>query len=149
MATILKKAISLLTGAGIDPSTDLSVSKNDLKKRPLKSLSERDLIRLESEIGAELFGPIPAGHDRSFFNLDEHTWIWFEQWKDANSGKTRSATTRYEVQDNGILKIQEGARYNFLEGQELANFMVAIRMYYERVMREVYNRDPASGEKLS
>ena len=148
MASVLKKAVQLLTGSGIDPSVDLSVSKRDLKKRPFKNLSERDLIRLESEIGAELFGPVPAGHERSFFNLDEQTWIWFEQRKDPNSGRMMSTTTRYEVQDNGILKIQEGARYNFLEGQELANFMVAIRMYYERVTREIYHRDPATGKKL-
>lgn len=149
MTSVLKKAVQLLTGSGIEPGSSLSVSKKELKKRPLKGLSERDLIRLESEIGSELFGPIPAGHERSFFNLDERTWIWYEQWKDKDSGKTMSATTRYEIQDNGILKIQEGARYNFLDGQELANFMVAIQMYYERVTREVYKRDPATGKKLA
>lgn len=149
MASLIKKAVQLLTGSGVDPAHRLSVSKSELKKRPLKSLTEKDLIRLESEIGAELFGPIPAGHDRSFFNLDERTWIWYEEWKDAQTGKKRSATTRYEVQDTNILKVQEGARYSFITGQELANFVVATQMYYERVMREVYNRDPETGKKLS
>lgn len=149
MSGILKKALQLLTGSEDGLGIDLSISKKDLANRPFKGLTERDLIRLESEIGSELFGPIPAGHERSFFNLDERTWVWYEQWKDASTGREKSATTRYEIQDKGILKIQEGSRYNFLEGQELANFIVAIQMYYERTMREVYNRDPVTGRKLS
>ena len=108
----------------------------------------RSLIRREAKIGGELFGPIPEGVRREFFCLDEHTWIWHEEWLDQNR-KLQSATTRYEVQDAGILKVQAGSRYNYLEGQELTNFMTAINVYYERVMRELYHRDPDTGEKLA
>ena len=66
MPTILSKAIGLLTGSEEKPSDWLKLPK----KRPLKSLTERDLINLEAEIGAELFGPIPKGHGRKFFNVD-------------------------------------------------------------------------------
>lgn len=141
---ILKKALKLLIGS----ETSLpKISKS--KKRPLKSLTERELIQLESNIGSELFGPIPAGNRREFFNLDPTTWIWHEEWTDANTGKKKNMTTRYEVHDNGILKVQEGSKYNFLDGVELKNLTVAAQMYHERVMREVYGRDPSTGQKLA
>lgn len=142
MSKVFQKALSLITGS--DDLADFSMPKN----RPFKGLTERELIQLESEIGAQLFGPIPADHRREFFNLDATTWIWHEEWIDADTGKRRSATTRYEIHDNGILKAQEGARYSFIEGQELRNLALAVQMYYERVMREVYHRDPHTGDKL-
>lgn len=145
MADVLKKALQLLTGSDPDALANFKVSK---KKRPLKALTERELIQLESEIGARLFGPIPKGHRREFFNLDANTWIWHEESLDA-TGKTQVSTTRYEVQEKGILKVQEGARYTFLDGEELRNLTLAVQMYYERVMREIYHRDPQTGQKLS
>lgn len=57
-------------------------------------------------------------------------------------------TIRYEVHENGILKVQEGARYNFIEGRELENFMAAIHLYYERVARELYNTEPHHSHPL-
>ncbi|PLS80977.1 hypothetical protein CYG49_03540 [Candidatus Saccharibacteria bacterium] len=137
MAEILKKALTLITGE--PPKT----------KRPLQSFTERDLIRLESEIGRELFGPVPAGHRREFFCLDEHTWIWHEEWIDTESGERKIMTTRYEVHPNGILKVQEGQPYRFIEGQELEYLATATRMYRERVMRELYKRDPQTGQLLT
>lgn len=143
MATVLKRALQLLIGT--DPSTrDLMYAK---KSRPLGKLTERELLQLESEIGAQLFGEIPKGRRRLFFNLDPKTWIWHEEWMDEH-GELQQATTRYEVHDQGILKVQQGARYEFLEGQELDNLILAAQMYYERVMREVYKRDPQTGQKL-
>ncbi len=142
MATIIQKALKLLVGD--DVSTDWLKMP---KKRPLKVLTERELLTLESEVGAKLFGAVPAGHRREFFCLDEHTWIWHEEWLDANK-KLATSTIRYEVSDHGVLKVQEGARYSYLEGEELQNFGIAIRMYYEQVAREIYKRDPATGQKL-
>jgi hypothetical protein len=74
--------------------------------------------------------------------------MWHEEWIDA-AGKRQQSTIRYEVDDKGILKVSEGARYDYLEGEELDNLTMAIQMYYERVMREIYNRDPQTGQKLS
>ena len=142
MATIIQKALKLLVGD--DVSTDWLKMP---KKRPLKVLTERELLTLESEVGAKLFVPVPAGHRREFFCLDEYTWIWHEEWLDA-SKKLATSTIRYEVSDHGVLKVQEGARYSYLEGEELQNFGIAIRMYYEQVAREVYQLDPATGQKL-
>ena len=146
MADLLKKAFELLVG---DDNTSLTMPALKLQKktRPLRKLSQRELIQLESEIGATLFGPIPKGHHRQFFNLDRTTWIWYEEWID-HLGKKKSTTTRYEIHDQGILKVQEGARYNFIEGQEFENFIMSTRMYYEKVARELYKRDPQTGQSL-
>lgn len=143
MAAVFKRALKLLIGT--DPSTrDLMYAK---KARPLGKLTERELLQLESEIGSQLFGEVPKGRRRSFFNLDPRTWIWHEEWLEG--GVLKQATTRYEVHEQGILKVQEGSRYEFLEGQELDNLTLAAQMYYERVMREIYKRDPQTKEKLS
>ncbi len=139
---ILKKVLSLITGE--PQAASLSMPKN----RPLKRFTERELLQLESEIGAKLFGDVPAGHRREFFCFDEKTWIWYEEWKDPKTGKLHNTTTRYEVHEKGILKVQEGARYSFIEGEELNNLVAATTMYYEQVMRGVYGFDPKTGLPL-
>lgn len=136
MSDLLKKTLSLLTGSPVE------------SKRSLKKLTERELIELEAEIGGKLFGPIPAGHRREFFCLDEHTWVWHEEWVDEH--KQRQVTsTRYEIHDNGILKAQDGKVYKFIEGTELRNLVLAIRLYYEAVARGIYKRDPVTGQPLT
>lgn len=143
MSSVFKKALSLIVG---DPSSArLTMPKN----RPLKKLTERELLQLESEIGAKLFGEIPAGHRREFFCLDAKTWIWYEEWTDSKTKKRHQLTTRYEVHASGILKVLEGARYSFIEGAELENLAMATKMYYEQVARGVYKVDPYTGQKLT
>ncbi len=142
MANVLQKARKLLVGD--DVNTDLwRIPKN----RPLKPLTERELLKLESEVGSKLFGPVSAGHRREFFCLDNRTWIWHEEWIGQDK-KLQTSTVRYEINDTGVLKVQEGARYSYLEGEELQNFGLSVRMYYEQVTRDVYKRDPATGKKL-
>lgn len=64
MNSLINKALKLLIGD--DVNFDLTrIPKN----RPLKPLTERELLKLESAIGAELFGPVPQGHRREFFVL--------------------------------------------------------------------------------
>lgn len=143
--SVLNKALGLLVGN--DQATPSNFGLLSKKKRPLQELTERELITLESEVGGQLFGPVQKGGRREFFNLDPKTWLWHEEWLDA-AGKKQQSTIRYEVDDKGILKVSEGARYDYLQGAELDNFTVAIQMYYERVMREIYKRDPQTGQKL-
>lgn len=133
--SLVQKALELITGK---PSS----------KRPLKTMTERQLIELESEIGRELFGPIPAGHRRDFFCLDDRTWVWHEEWKD-ETNKSQMSTVRYEVQPNGILKVQPGRVYKYIEGEELTNLTIAVRLYYERCMRQIYKLDPITGRSLT
>lgn len=157
MASMLKKALDLLIGTEPLSKEEREYARvlttpppqqrqpsvtQKVVKRPFRKLTERELIQLESDIGAQLFGGVPKGHRREFFNLDLSTWIWYDEWTDAATGERKTMTIRYEVHENGILKVQEGARYNFIEGQELDNFMAAIHLYYERVAREVYLAEP-------
>ena len=132
--SLIQKALQLITGASTS-------------KRPLKTMTERQLIELENELGRELFGPIPNGHRRDFFCLDEHTWVWHEERTDVDN-RPKVATTRYEVQPNGILKVQSGRVYKYIEGEELKNLTVAVRLYYERTMRDIYKLDPVTGQPL-
>jgi hypothetical protein len=144
MSNVFKKAFGLILG-----DTTISSTLRVPKDRPLNKLTERELIQLESEIGSKLFGDIPKGHRREFFCLDEKTWIWYEEWIDPDTNKRGNMTVRYEVHANGVLKVQEGARYSFIEGEELNNLLAAATMYYEQVARGVYKRDPYTGEKLA
>jgi len=145
MRPVLKKALTLLVGDDLSVKNLLRVPRKS-SQRPFHELTERELLTLESEIGAQIFGPVPEGMRREFFCLDEHTWIWHEEKLDKKSSE--SSTIRYEINEHGVLKVQDGARYNYLEGDELKNFAVAVRMYYEQVARRVYQRDPATGAKL-
>jgi hypothetical protein len=139
MAGFVKKTLHWIVGT--NPSTAGGIS---LRNRPTR----RELIQVESEIGGQLFGVIPKGHHRQFFNLDRNTWVWYEEWLD-EKGKVKSITTRYEIHENGILKVQEGKQYYYIEGKELTNLVTAIRMYYEKVSHDVYQRDPATGKLLT
>jgi len=114
-----------------------------------RQVTRRELINRESEIGRELFGPIPKGMRREFFNLDPTTWIWHEESINPKTKKKETRTVKYEVHKDHILKVEEGPRYTKMHGQELSNFTLATHMYYERTMREIYNRDPATGKKLA
>lgn len=98
---------------------------------------QRDLIRHEAKIGGQLFGPVPEGGRREFFCLDEHTWIWHEEWLDAK-GNNQTRTTRYEVRPNGILKAQDGKAYQPVSDQETLRIRDAVRVYRRRVMAEIY-----------
>lgn len=94
---------------------------------------ERELIRRESEIGGQLFGPVPAGHTRQFFCLDERTWIWHEQWLDQNKQR-QSMTTKYIVRPSaGIIRSQNGQAYQTLTRTELENFYRATQLYDKKI----------------
>ncbi len=142
--SVFKKITNLIVGDSSQVAAKGQVSKAASQPK----ITERDLLRQESKIGAALFGPIPKGHQREFFCLDESTWIWHEEWKD-EKGVERQSTIRYEVHPNGILKVSDGPRYQFIEGEELANFDKATELYYEQASVQIYNRDPRTGLKLA
>ena len=96
---------------------------------------EQSLIRREAAIGGKLFGPVPKGHKRSFFCLDEHTWIWHEEW--TVKGQRRAVTTRYDVRPTGVIKSQDGVSSNQLvTGEEARNLYQAVTLYQQRVSTE-------------
>jgi len=97
----------------------------------------RALIRREAKIGGEIFGEVPVGTRREFFCLDEHTWIWHEEWVD-ESGKRQIRTTRYDVRPSGILKAQDGQSYQRINKAEAVRLSEAVSRYNYRIRTELY-----------
>ena len=100
-------------------------------------LSVEDLINAESALGRTLFGPIPAGHQREFFESKKHVWIWHENWTD-QFGALQEMTIRYEVHPTGVYKKSKGGSYKKIEGAELTNFRKAAKMYLDLVKTKLY-----------
>lgn len=100
------------------------------------TVSTKELIRREAVVGGQIFGPIPAGVERQFFCIDQHSWTWHEVWKE--SGVTKSTTTHYEVRPGVILKSQQGRGYHRVGYEESTNLIKAIDQYNQLVPREVY-----------
>ncbi|MEO7624430.1 MAG: hypothetical protein ABIS48_02550 [Candidatus Saccharimonadales bacterium] len=92
---------------------------------------QRNLIRYEAKIGGELFGAIPAGHRRDFFCLDEHTWVWHEEW--VEQGLRKATTTRYDVRPTVVLKSQFGQPYQPVGEAEARNLYQATQIYRQRI----------------
>ena len=97
----------------------------------------RSLIRREAKIGGEIFGAVPKGVKREFFCLDEHTWIWHEEWIDSK-GIRRIKTTRYDVRPTGILKAQDGQQYQHVSLEEADRLVQASQVYEQRMRNELY-----------
>ena len=90
------------------------------------------LLHYEARLGGELFGPIPKGHRREFFCLDERTWVWHEEWLDEHSQR-HIMTTRYDVRPQGVFKSQGPHSYESLSADEARNLYQAVQLYHERV----------------
>ncbi|HUC88009.1 MAG TPA: hypothetical protein VMR95_02575 [Candidatus Binatia bacterium] len=97
----------------------------------------REIKHREAKIGGELFGPIGPAQRREFFWLDGQTWIWHEEWVDANK-QPKIITTRYDIRPSGVLKSQDGQGYRYIDRNEANNLYQAILQYKKRVTREVY-----------
>lgn len=108
------------------------------KRSIVRDEERRNLIRKEAAIGGQLFGPVPKGHARQFFCLDENTWVWHEEWIDMN-GQRQIRTTSYAIRPSGVIKMQNGS-YQAISPHEARNLRDAIRLYYVRVMRELYRQ---------
>ena len=97
----------------------------------------RNLIRREAKIGGQLFGPLPKGGRREFFCLDEHTWIWHEEWLD-EKGERQVKTTRYDVRPNGVIKVQDGQPSQYVTLEEARRLYQAVDLYNQRIYAEIY-----------
>lgn len=106
-------------------------------------LSTRDFIEMESKLGGQVFGPVPDGHRREFFCLDEHTWVWHESTIDTETGETSSLTTRYEIRGDRIIKMQDGQPYRYASLGEADNLLNAARSYYSLISSQIYNNQTA------
>lgn len=112
-------------------------SKNtDSSKR--RSEITNELIRRESEIGKQIFGPIPKGGRRDFFCLDKTTWVWNEQWLEGSVRKKKNTT--YSVREKDIVKSVNGGPYQSISLKEANNLRMASKLYIERVGKELYGQ---------
>ena len=111
-------------------------------------LTEKQLKTMESEIGSKIFGPLRPNERREFFNDNLKSWFFHQEIVN-QLGISQSVTLHYEVHPNGILRIssREDTNNEFIKGQELENFISATEIYYERVMRQLYNRDVSADKK--
>ncbi len=107
-------------------------SISSLLNKQNKTDYEQDLIRYEAKIGGQIFGKISNNRTRQFFCLDEHTWIWHEEWLD-EYGQKQSTTTRYVVRPREIIKSQNGAAYVKLSDSEKNNLAKAVKIYYRKI----------------
>lgn len=101
-------------------------------------LTYEDLINAESALGRTLFGPIPEGHQREFFESRKNVWIWHENWIN-RFGAMEEMTIRYEVRPNGVYKRANGGNYRKIEGSELDNFRLAAKSYLNLVKNKLYS----------
>jgi hypothetical protein len=108
------------------------------KKAARKAELYRNLIRHEAKIGGQLFGDVQPGGRREFFCLDEHTWVWHEEWMDGKTGQRKVRTTRYDVRPTGVIKSQNG-HYQSLSRDEAERLREAVKMYTRRVKAELYS----------
>jgi hypothetical protein len=96
----------------------------------------KSLLHWEAQIGGQLFGPVPDGVRREFFCLDQRTWVWHEEWTDAN-GRRQAMTTRYDVRPSGVVKSQGANDYRMMSKEEARNFYNAVQLYQQRILPEL------------
>ena len=101
-------------------------------------LSYDDLINAESAVGRTIFGPIPLGHQREFFESKKNVWIWHENWPN-QIGVMEGMTIRYEVRPDGVFKKVNNGMYTKIEGAELDNFRNAAKTYLNLVKNKLYS----------
>lgn len=113
--------------------------KNIVSERAKERRAEfyRNLIRHEAKIGGTLFGPVAPDSRREFFCLDEHTWIWHEEWNEGRQRQIR--TTRYSVRPSGILKTFDGQSYQAITPSEAYRLYQAAQAYQQKVNQQLYS----------
>ncbi len=111
---------------------------SDARREQRRAELRDKLIRHEAKIGGDLFGSVAPGGRREFFCLDEHTWVWYEEWIEKSTGLRKSQTTRYSVRPDGILKAQDG-QYRPVGREESLRFYEAITAYTTEIEKHIYH----------
>ena len=110
------------------------------RKKPVRYSNRIDyeqLLGFESKYGGEMFGPVPKGHNRSFFKDKENVWIWYENWINS-AGKTEEMIIRYEVRPSGVFRRVGGNKYEKLSDIELDGFRVTAKNYLALMKSKLY-----------
>ncbi len=107
------------------------------EKHYTNKLTYDDLVNAESAIGRTIFGPVPEGRRREFFEAKKNVWIWHESYLNA-AGVMEEMTIRYEVRPAGVYKKAGKSGYRKIEGDELNNFRKAAKSYLKLVKTKLY-----------
>ncbi|MBR2766547.1 hypothetical protein IKD67_00445 [Candidatus Saccharibacteria bacterium] len=126
-------AKKLLKGRGLRKTA----KKTAGSARANNGFTYEELINAESALGRTLFGPVPEGHQREFFESKPNVWIWHESFVN-QLGRMEEMTIRYEVRPTGVYKKPMGGTYERLQGDELDNFRRAARSYLALVKSKLY-----------
>lgn len=98
------------------------------------------LLQREGVLGGRIFGPLRNDQERSFFCLNENSWIWHESRFNRATRQTEKQAIHYEVQAQGITKLVQNGEAILLEGGEFKNFFDAVVVYLRIVERQIYHR---------
>lgn len=100
----------------------------------------RELITMESQLGAQIFGVIPAYDRREFYCFDDRMWIWHEERMNAQTGQHDIMTVSYNIGDIGILKTYGQNESHYLQNDELEHFTSATEEYASLVHERLYSQ---------
>ncbi len=101
-------------------------------------ISADELMNIESEWGGILFGPVPAGRQRNFFEYKKNVWIWYEGWVDKGGPAKDNLTIRYEVRPAGVFKRVNDQKYEKVTGAELDYFRMTLHQYLKLMKSKLY-----------
>jgi hypothetical protein len=90
------------------------------------------ILRQAGIMGGRLFGPIPSGHRREFFCLDETTWVWYEAWYDIDK-KMQTRTVHYRIRPETVIKSVNGAQYQSVSLNEAERLLYAAERYEQNL----------------
>ena len=109
-----------------------SKSWGNLPKLLPKKVTPESYLDAESDLGKQLFGPIPENTQREFFHsTSKNVWLWHEN----------GTTVRYEVRPHGVFKrIGSGSFKKLERGSELENFRLATHYYLSAVKSHLYKK---------
>ena len=135
---------------GFVGSVAKAILGRELSSYRLEPLTEDILKQEESVVGSSLFPISRKGEHITFFNDTTESWFFNQTIVDENNNVYK-VTFHYEVHHNGILKISSNSNTpnQFISGQELDNFALAVKGYHVGVMNQIYNQDYFSGNKVA
>jgi hypothetical protein len=120
----------------------------------LEPLTEDILRAKESEVGATIFGPVaPNEIQREFWYdrriADRDSWLFHQ--KVVEETGVSDVTIHYEVHPSGVLRISSHphTKNEFIEGQELENFMTATDVYRTLVIDQIYGNNQVTSKKAA
>lgn len=144
--SVVKRVFKMLTTGQFDASV-LRIVPVD--KAQLINDNFRELLNKEGNIGASLLGKPFAVGRQEFFLSDSHPneWFWHMQ---SSINPDQSRTIRYAVyQTEGIVKSIDGGQYQYVNGDELNNFVDLTKIYSQRVIGGLYKNHVQSNYDLA